>query len=131
LTLALGLGLLAVACGEESDERPAGERTELEVTVWPQGRGGDGPAQRWTLSCAPPGGTHPAPEAACRALETNDSALRPVPPDVVCTQQYGGPQVARITGTYRDGELTAWFNRTNGCEIGRWDRLAPVFATDA
>jgi hypothetical protein len=131
VALAIGVGLLAAGCGDEAAESPADARTDLRVTVWPEGRRGDALSQTWTLRCDPSGGTHPAPEAACRALAANESALRPVPPDVMCTQIYGGPQVARITGTYRGAEITAWLDRTNGCEIARWDRLAPVFASDA
>jgi hypothetical protein len=41
---------------------------------------------------------------------------------MACTQIYGGDQVARIRGD----NLQATFNRTNGCEIARWDALAPV-----
>jgi hypothetical protein len=131
VALAVGVGLLAVACGDDADDRPVAARTDLRVTVWPQGRQGDAPSQSWTLRCEPAGGTHPAAEAACRALAANERALRPVPPDVGCTQIFGGPQVARVTGTYRGNAITAWFNRTNGCEIARWDRLAPLFATEA
>ena len=78
---------------------PAG--TELTITVWLQGR--DGASEEVTLTCDPPGGTHPRPEEACLALEADPSALEPLPPDSVCTQIYGGPEEAEVVGTL-DGE---------------------------
>jgi hypothetical protein len=49
----------------------------------------------------------------------------PVPKDRVCTQLYGGPQVARITGRLRGVRISALFGRSDGCEIGRWNALSP------
>lgn len=45
----------------------------------------------------------------------------------MCTQQYGGPQRARITGTWRGKKVDARFDRTDGCQIARWNRLDAVF----
>lgn len=128
LALALGLGLLAGACGSGDAGRRA--ETELEITVWPEGRGSDA-STTVELTCDPPGGTHPAPAAACAALAANEDALEPVPPERVCTQIFGGPQEARVVGRYRGREVTASFSRTNGCEIGRWDALAPLLGAGA
>jgi hypothetical protein len=47
--------------------------------------------------------------------------LRPLPPDTICTQIYGGPQTARVHGRLRGRPVDARFSRTNGCEIHRWD----------
>ena len=43
---------------------------------------------------------HPNAAAACVAIKNNPAILSPVPAgkDQVCTQQYGGPQVATVTG---------------------------------
>jgi hypothetical protein len=49
--------------------------------------------------------------------------LRPVPTDVACTQVYGGPATARVTGTLEGRRVDASFKRTDGCEIARWDRV--------
>ena len=50
----------------------------------------------------PPGGDHPRAEAACRALETAPrDPFAPVAKDTLCTQMYGGPQTATITGMWR------------------------------
>lgn len=49
----------------------------------------------------------------------------PVPKNVVCTEIYGGPQKARVTGTVGGNRIWATFTRQNGCQIDRWNRLSP------
>ena len=82
--------------------------------------------QTWTLTCDPPGGDHPAPAAACGALAGVRDPFAPLPADVVCTEVYGGPQTARITGTYRGARVDLALSRTDGCRIAQWDRLGPL-----
>ena len=53
-------------------------------------------------------------------------ALPEVPPNQMCTQIYGGPQTARITGTWDGKAVDASLKRTNGCETARWDALRPL-----
>ena len=79
-----------------------------------------------TLECDPSGGSHPDPDEACQALAQNVGSLDPVPGDVACTQIYGGPERARIVGTVSNRQVDAMLNRTNGCEIARWDHLERV-----
>lgn len=84
---------------------------------------------QWTLDCAPSGGTHPRAEEACRRLEGLDvDPFSPVPADAVCTQIFGGPETARVTGTYHGDDIDARFSKVNGCEIARWNRLAFLIA---
>jgi hypothetical protein len=52
-----------------------------------------------------------------------------VPKNVACTEIYGGPQVARVAGILRGRRIGASFNRENGCEIARWNRVAFLFRT--
>lgn len=95
--------------------------TELTVVV----RDGPGKgAHTYTLLCDPPGGDHPDPDAACRLLSEMRDPFAPVPPDTMCTQVYGGPQTATVTGTLRGERVDAAFSRTDGCQIARWDRHA-------
>lgn len=94
---------------------------ELTVTV----DDGAGATTRHTLTCGPPGGDHPDPEAACAAL-ADPGLLDPVPADASCTAQYGGPQTATVTGTLNGSRTQAEFRRDNGCQIARWDRAAAV-----
>ena len=56
------------------------------------------------------------------------AALQPVRADMSCTQEYGGPQRARVVGTVDGTQVTAELTRANGCEIARWDSLAPLLA---
>jgi hypothetical protein len=98
--------------------------TALTITVWPQGF--DGPSQRWTLRCGPTGGSLPARVAACRKLNSLSAPFRPISNDAVCTEIYGGPGIARVTGRFRGQRIWAEFRRRNGCEIGRWERLRPL-----
>ncbi len=127
------LALALAGCGG-TDEPPAGEADEvtaatmLDVTVWPDGP--EGEERRATLTCDPPGGTHPDPERACAALAENRDALDPVPDDVACTQIYGGPQEAEIDGAVDGEPVSASLSRQNGCEIARWDALAPVLTLE-
>jgi len=73
------------------------------------------------LTCNPAGGTHPDPPAACQALEANGAAaLPPVPNDKACTQIYGGPQTAKISGTWKGQSVMSTFARNDGCQINRW-----------
>ena len=118
--------LVAVGCGSGTDGGDAAAppttqpRYDLTITYWPKGK--DGPSSTATLSCDPNGGTHPDANKACAALDAHPEALHPVPTDMACTQIYGGDQVATIEG---DG-IRAMFNRSDGCQIARWDALAPV-----
>jgi hypothetical protein len=85
---------------------------------------GQGSVTTWRLSCDPAGGDHPHPDAACGVLGAHGrAAFRRPDPAQVCTEIYGGPQVARITGTWRDERVRVSLNRTNGCQIARWDAL--------
>ena len=93
-----------------------------------------GPAKKWTLRCAPAGGTHPRAASACTKLGTMSNPFAPIPRDAVCTDQYGGPQVAVITGTFRGRALWTQLAARNGCEIARSKRLSflvPGYGTGA
>lgn len=93
---------------------------------------GEGATTTYTLTCEPVGGDHPDAEAACAAIATGGpAAFEPTPMDVACTEQWGGPQIATVTGTLAGEPVNAEFSRTNGCEISRWDALAPLFGPDA
>jgi hypothetical protein len=50
-----------------------------------------------------------------------------VPATVACTQIYGGPQTALVTGEFRGRRVRATFNRKNGCEIARWNAVRFLF----
>ena len=102
-----------------------GAQTALRVTVWPKGTGGRHHA--WTLRCAPPGGSLPRAARACRLLAPLRRPFRPVPANVACTDIYGGPETALVTGSFKGRRVRAVFKRTNGCEIARWNRVRFLF----
>ncbi|MFC9910460.1 SSI family serine proteinase inhibitor [Streptomyces sp. NPDC059862] len=99
----------------------------LTVTVRDAGGRADG---TYELRCHPEGGGHPDVSGACRVLDRETrwgvGAFAPVPSDSVCTMQYGGPATAHVTGTWAGRPVDATFDRRNGCEIARWDRLVPL-----
>ena len=123
--LALIALLAAVGCGAGTSAPAAGSTgaTDLKITYWTQGRTAS-PAKKWTLRCAPAGGTHPQAVSACRKLGTMSNPFAPIPKDAMCTDQYGGPQVALVTGSFRGRALWIQLANRNGCEIARFKRLS-------
>jgi Subtilisin inhibitor-like len=102
----------------------AGPPDELVVEL---DRGDGSPVRRWTLRCADPvTGDHPDAAAACAHLNELDDPFAPIPADAVCTEVYGGPQIARITGRWRGQPVDLRLSRVNGCFITQWDRLGPL-----
>ncbi|UYQ63195.1 SSI family serine proteinase inhibitor [Streptomyces peucetius] len=108
---------------------PLLERTD-RLTVIVSATGNTRTDGRYELECNPDGGTHPVAEAACDRLEElsqgQQDPFAPVPTERMCTQQSGGPATARVTGTWQGRHVDATFNRSNGCEISRWQTLEPV-----
>jgi hypothetical protein len=96
--------------------------TSLNITIWPNGQT-HAPKHSFTLKCAPVGGTLPHRAAACRQLAKLKAPFAPLRKDLVCTEIYGGPAEALVTGRFRGGLVRARFNLKNGCEIGRWNQL--------
>jgi hypothetical protein len=129
-------GALLAGCGSGESSSPAGDssmiaaQTDLDITVWPDGKG-EGEPERYTLSCPEPSGDHPDAEAACEAVyELNAEDFEPVPPDAICTEIYGGPQQARLEGTFAGAAdampVALDLSRENGCQIDLWDRFAKI-----
>lgn len=75
-----------------------------------------------------PGSTLPNAEAACARLAqlgTDFFTARPNK-DIICTQQYGGPQTASIMGELDGTSVLASFALTDGCEISRWKQAQDI-----
>jgi Subtilisin inhibitor-like len=100
--------------------------TSLHITVWPNGPGHPG-VKTYTLRCSPVGGTLPRAATACARLARLAHPFAATPKDTACTQIYGGPQQALVTGRFRGPIVRARFSRTNGCEIARWNRVRLLF----
>lgn len=105
-----------------------GEPVTADLTVTVDATG-EGAVTAFHLTCEPVGGDHPAAAAACAAIAAagGAAAFEPTPADVACTEQWGGAQTATVEGTVGGTAVSADFDRTNGCEISRWDALAPLF----
>ncbi|WP_406452466.1 subtilase-type protease inhibitor [Streptomyces sp. NBC_00876] len=107
-----------------------GEDSSTHLTVVVSGSGNPEADGTYELECDPAGGSHPVARQACDRLAQlpGESAdpFAPVARDAMCTQQFGGPATARITGTWQGRSIDSSFDRSNGCEIGRWNSLRPV-----
>ena len=108
---------------------PGQGNAELAITMVPS----EGAATLdYTLVCT--AGTpaaessHPNAAAACAALKANPAILAPPVQGTAqaCTQQYGGPQKATVTGMVDGVAVEASFARTNGCEISAWEAAKDV-----
>ena len=129
----VAVGSLAASPAAALDRMPPPARDDLgtgdhlTVTVRNAGGGKDG---TFELYCHPGGGTHPDAGRACAALDRGThwgkDTFAPVPDDSLCTMQYGGPATAHVTGTWAGRPVEATYDRSNGCEIGRWDRMVPL-----
>lgn len=122
VTAALSVSGPAAAHPVEAPGAPTGGLDRLLISVSGAGEA-DG---TFELTCGPAGGTHPQAADACARLDELDAPFASVREGSVCTFLYGGPATARVTGQWRGERVDAEFNRDNGCEISRWDRLVPV-----
>ena len=113
---------------------PGKGNAELAIMVKPAE---SEPAQNYTLVCkdgAPAAeSSHPSAAAACTALKDNPAVLSPAPrkTDQACTQQYGGPQEATVTGVVDDVPVDTSFARRDGCEIGLWNAAKDILGSGA
>lgn len=120
---------------------PAAPSAAAPLPVRPDGRGGDhltvvvrhaarGRDGRYELFCHPEGGRHPDVAGACRMLDARTrwgrDAFAPVAPGTTCAMVHGGPATAHVTGTWAGRPVDARFDRRDGCEIGRWNRMVPL-----
>ena len=138
----LGLSLLLAAaalggCGEddEAPSRPAATTTTsssggIELTI----RYDDGAGKEATaiLTCRTGlqraggflNGKAPVGELCAEARSIKQLLTTQPDTDRVCTQIYGGPETARVTGTIDGEPVDRRFTRTNGCEIADFTAAA-------
>jgi hypothetical protein len=128
------LALVAAACADDDTDTdgvapPAPDvTTELRITV----DGGEFDEVVYAVRCGDDQRSIDPPvdgltaDRACQRLDDPETRTRLVegpPEDQLCTQEYGGPQVARISGVLGDDTVEAVVTRLDGCEIDDWDRL--------
>jgi hypothetical protein len=116
----VALAVVAGGCGDDDEEAaapsPSGSLAELTVTVDEDGKGG-ADAKRTEVSC-----DAARDSKVCGAVGAIEpETFEPIPGDVACTQQYGGPETATVQGTLDGEPIDAAFSRTDGCEIARWE----------
>jgi hypothetical protein len=117
--LLVAIALTAAACA-----KGPGGATSLTISVAENGKRSQ--AVTYTLRCRPAAGTHPNPAAACAALDSLKAPFAKPLRSMICTQIWGGPERAWVSGRYRGAAVSASFSRQNGCEIARWDAMKPV-----
>ena len=119
--------LLLAACGED-DEQPVATPSpepaalaDLKVVVDPDGDQSR-PPRRLAIRCSSPDDS-----PGCEAVSKIErKTFEPTPGNVACTQQFGGPQTATVTGTLRGEPVDSKFSLANGCEISRWRDAAAI-----
>jgi hypothetical protein len=122
-----GTGTGTASTGTDGDAAGGGiSQTENDLALEVSQGEGSAPLT-WTLVCAGVAeGTHPDPEGACAHLQGLDDPFAPLPEDVVCTEQYGGPQTAHVTGRWAGEPVDVQLSRVDGCRITQWDGLGPL-----
>jgi hypothetical protein len=90
-------------------------------------RGGSSPTESYRLTCGTTvAGNHPAGAAACAHLFGLAHPFAPIPADLMCTQIYGGPQTAHVTGRWKGAAVDLRLSRVDGCRIEQWNSLGPL-----
>ena len=119
------LPAVAIGCGDEEDESaapPQRSGTALVVRVDADGPRGPERPKSTTVRCAA-GDASKACRAAARLTPAN---FGPPPDNVACTQIFGGPETARISGRLRGEPVSATLSKVDGCEISRWKTFAAL-----
>jgi hypothetical protein len=74
-----------------------------------------------------------AADAACELLTGNEAAVYRLvqgqAPNMLCTQIYGGPEVAKVTGTIDGQRVAATIKRNDGCGIADWTMLVALLGS--
>jgi hypothetical protein len=127
--LVASLAVAGVACGDDSS---SGDSQTVNLTV--KVSDGNGKSAEATLECdggsAKGGGfLEDGADQHCRDALAMEELLTTQPAeDRACTQIYGGPQTARITGTFGAQDVARSITRTNGCEIEDWKQADALLA---
>ena len=120
------VALAATGCMSRGDSSTSDSSPTADLQISVSIRNSEAPSKAWTLHC-PPGGTLPDAAAACRKLGQIDDPFAPVPEGTACTQIFGGPEIADVSGTFNGKAVDTQFSRGNGCELERWKRVGFLF----
>ena len=119
--------LAAAGCAGRSSPDSTSPTADLQIEI--SIRGSEAPTKVWTLRC-PRSGTLPDAATACSKLAEVKGPFAPVPKGTACTQIYGGPEIADVSGTYNGEAVDTQFSRGNGCDIERWNRVRFLFPSE-
>ncbi len=120
------------ASPNSSDSAIPDGTVDLKVSIKPKA---EAEAKEYVLACSDnavdSASTLPNAAGACtRVLELGtDFFLAKPDPNKMCTQQYGGPETAEVTGTINGQKISASFSQVDGCEIARWNAVQPIVGT--
>lgn len=90
-------------------------------------RGGGAPTESYRLTCGTTvTGNLPDAAAACAHLLAMKDPFAPIPAHIMCSQIYGGPQTAHVTGRWKGKPVDLALSRVDGCRIEQWGRLGPL-----
>lgn len=99
-------------------EHPSKDGASIGITVISNDK-----VKQGTLLC-PSARNNNAEKKACKILDDEyPEIFAPVAKNMMCTEMYGGDETAFIGGWVKGKRFSASFNRTNGCEIARWDAI--------
>lgn len=118
-----GCGVAAAPASGAGSHAPKAAKSSVAITVI------TGPHMKtvhWTLRCDPPGGTHPDPAAACKALLAAKSPFAPRRAHMICPMILASAKQAIMTGTWL-GHKVHRVVIDGGCDLGLWDALGKVF----
>jgi hypothetical protein len=121
LATMIACAALAAGCGDDGATGGDQPDTNLRLALDVDGPGGKAP-QTAQIICEQEMDTSPCPEVA----ELDAADLAPVPTGMACTEIYGGPETATISGILHGEAVNATLRRSNGCEIERFNRTAPL-----
>lgn len=112
-------GTTAPAAPSASTAAPAAD-TKLEIELFDDAS--QATSEHKTIDCA-----DAAMAEVCANLAAAESDPFAAPPvDQACTEIFGGPGKAIISGTFKGAAVSTTVTRGNGCEIARWDRLVEL-----
>lgn len=123
----VGVALLCAACA--GGPSPGGSKLRADISVVIQDP--QGSPVSYVIRCdageaSVRGGAPIDAKDACRALArpaVQNRLVRGPSPEQVCTQVYGGPQTAMLSGTLDRRSVSTVVTRDDGCGIGDWDNL--------
>lgn len=126
--LVAAVALLGTACAANGPGPGPGVDADLSVVI----QDPHGTSASYTIRCAGNDGSSVEGSAAidardaCRALArpaVQNRLIRGPSSERACTQVYGGPQTAMLSGTLEGQAVNAVVTRDDGCGIGDWDNL--------